>query len=442
MLKTNSKEVNKNDTFIALKGDNYDGHEYIEEAIQNGASKIIAEKGSYSVETEIVSNTKEYLKKYINKYKDEIKDMYLIGMTGTNGKTTTCFLIYQALNKIGKKCAYIGTIGFYMDKKIKDLKNTTPGILELYEMIIKAKNKGYNHIVMEVSSHALAQERVYGLEFDVAIISNITQDHLDYHKTMEEYARMKAKLFQMVKKDGYAIIPNDIDYKEYVYLEKNKNITYGISGDYILSDIKLENNKTYFKLSNNVYETTLFGKYNIYNIINVIIVLNELKVKNIENIIKELSAPPGRMDIIDKGFKIIIDYAHTPDAIKNILSCVNEMATGNIYVIIGCGGNRDKTKRPLMAQIATTYSTKAIFTSDNPRNENADEIIADMIKDLSNNNYEIEINRKKAIFKGIQKCKKNDILLILGKGHENYQIIGNERIHFDDKETVLEYFRR
>lgn len=442
MLRTNSKEVNKNDTFIALKGDNYDGHEYIEEAIQNGASKIIAEKGSYSVETEIVSSTKEYLKNYINKYKDDIKDIYLIGMTGTNGKTTTCFLIYQALNKIGKKCAYIGTIGFYMDKKIKDLKNTTPGILELYEMIIEAKKEGYNHIVMEVSSHALAQERVYGLEFDVAIISNITQDHLDYHKTMEEYARMKAKLFQMVKAYGYAIIPNDIDYKEYVYLEKNKNITYGISGDYILSDIKLKNNKTYFKLSNNVYETTLFGKYNIYNIINVIIILNELKVENIENIIKELSAPPGRMDIIDKEFKIIIDYAHTPDAIKNILSCVNEMATGNIYVIIGCGGNRDKTKRPLMAQIATTYSTKAIFTSDNPRNENADEIIADMIKDLSNNNYEIEPNRKKAIFKGIQKCKKNDILLILGKGHENYQIIGNERIHFDDKETVLEYFRR
>ena len=146
--------------------------------------------------------------------------------------------------------------------------------------------------------------------------------------------------------------------------------------------------------------------------------------------------------MIDKGFKIIIDYAHTPDAVKNILMCVNEMATGNIYVIIGCGGNRDKTKRPIMAQIATSYSTKAIFTSDNPRNENAHDIINDMINDLSNNNYEIELNRKKAILKGIQKCQKGDILLILGKGHENYQIIGNERIHFDDKEIVLEYFRR
>ena len=442
MLKTNSKEIKENDIFIAIKGDKYDGHDYIEEAIKNGAIKIIAEKGKYSVETEIVPNTKEYLKNYIAKYKEEIKDMHLIGMTGTNGKTTTCYLIYQALNKIGKKCAYIGTIGFYIDEKIKDLKNTTPGILELYEMIIEAKNKGCSYVVMEVSSHSLAQERVYGLEFDVAIISNITQDHLDYHKTMEEYAKTKSKLFDMVKNNGYTIIPNEIDYKDYIYLEKNKNITYGEAGDYILSDIIFKDSKTLFKLSNIQYETSLFGKYNIYNIINVIIVLNELNIENIPEIIKELTAPPGRMDMIDKGFKIIIDYAHTPDAVQNILMCVNEMATGNIYVVIGCGGNRDKTKRPIMAQIATSYSTKAIFTSDNPRNENVDDIINDMINDLYNSNYEIEINRKKAILKGIQKCQKDDILLILGKGHENYQIIGNEKIHFDDKEIVLEYFRR
>lgn len=442
MLKTNSKEIKENDIFIAIKGDKYDGHDYIEEAIKNGAVKIIAEKGKYSVETEIVPSTKEYLKKYIEKYKEEIKDIHLIGMTGTNGKTTTCYLIYQALNRIGKKCAYIGTIGFYIDGKIKDLKNTTPGILELYEMIIEAKNKGCSYVAMEVSSHSLAQERVYGLEFDVAIISNITQDHLDYHKTMEEYAKTKSKLFDMVKSNGYTIIPNEIDYKDYIYLEKNKNITYGENGDYILSDIIVEDSKTLFKLANIQYETSLFGKYNIYNIINVIIILNQLNIGNIPEIIKGLTPPPGRMDMIDKGFKIIIDYAHTPDAVKNILMCVNEMATGNIYVIIGCGGNRDKTKRPIMAQIATSYSTKAIFTSDNPRNENADDIINDMIRDLSNNNYEIETNRKKAILKGIQKCQKGDILLILGKGHENYQIIGNERIHFDDKEIVLEYFRR
>ena len=446
MLKANSKEVTKNDIFIALKGENHDGHDYIEDAIQNGASQIIAEHGLYSVETLIVKDTKEYIKKYVERYKEEISDLYIIGMTGTNGKTTTCYLLYQALNNLGKKCAYIGTIGFYIGKKIRDLKNTTPGILDIYEMLLEAKKEGCLYVVMEVSSHALAQDRVYGIEFDVAIISNITRDHLDYHKTMEEYAFAKQKLFYMLKKDGIAIIPEEIDYKSYFMLEKNHNITYGKKGNYKLISYDLDMLKTKFTISHDsieeTYEMKLLGLYNIYNMMNVIIVLDYLGILN-KDVIAMLTPPPGRMEMISyETNQIIIDYAHTPDAVQNIVSSIKILVKGKIYVIIGCGGNRDKEKRPMMAKIATELADYVIFTSDNPRDEKPEDIIHDMIENLDATNYEIEINREKAIIKGIQKCIKNDILLILGKGHENYQIIKNEKLHFDDKEIVLGYCRR
>jgi len=447
MLRVNSKEVVKGDTFLALKGENHDGHDYIEEAIENGATKIIAEHGLYSIDTLIVRDTKEYLKKYVEKFKEDIDDLYLIGMTGTNGKTTTCYLLYQALNQVGKKCAYIGTIGFYIDDKIRDLKNTTPGLLEIYQMLLEAKKEGCTHVVMEVSSHALSQDRLYGLEFDVAIISNVTMDHLDYHKTMEEYALAKQKLFYMIRKDGFAIIPEDIDYKSYFMLDDNCNITYGKDGDYELISYELDAAKTVFTITHNQVEETyvmnLLGLYNIYNMVNVIIILKQLEIESISEIIATLVPPPGRMDIVSyNDNQIIIDYAHTPDAVENVISSVKSLANGNIYVIIGCGGNRDTEKRPLMAKIATKLADFVIFTSDNPRDENPNDIINDMIENLDKNNYEIEINREKAIIKGIQKCIKNDILLILGKGHENYQIIKNEKIYFDDKEIVLGYCRR
>ncbi len=447
MLRTNSKEVLKNDTFIAIKGETCDGHDYIEEAIAKGAKEIIAEHGLYSVETLIVHDTKEYVKKYVSSYKEELKDLFLIGMTGTNGKTTTCYLLYQALNKIGKKCAYIGTIGFFIEEKVKDITNTTPGILDIYEMLLEAKRKGCTHVVMEVSSHALAQDRVYGLDFDVAIISNITRDHLDYHKTMEEYATAKQKLFYMVKGSGFAIIPTNIEYRSYFELEQNQNITYGEDGEYQISSIQIESDKSLFTVTHNgaveSYEIKLVGLYNIYNMMNVIIVLEKLEIEDIGGLISSLTPPKGRMDTISyEENKIIIDYAHTPDAVENILNCVKQFGKGKIYVVIGCGGNRDKEKRPMMASIATGLADYVIFTSDNPRDEDPMDIMHDMVDSLNTTNYEIEINRENAIIKGIQKCIKNDILLILGKGHENYQIMKNEKIHFDDKEIVLNYCRR
>ncbi len=446
-IKVDSRKVVEGDTFLALTTYN-DGHKYIIDAINNGAKKIIASKGAYNVETILVPDTKDYLINHLkNNYYNQIKDLKLIGITGTNGKTTTSYLLWQALNKLGHKCAYIGTIGFYIEEKVKDLPNTTPEIIDIYEMLIECTEQNCEYVVMEVSSHALSQRRVDGLLFDYCLFTNLTEDHLDYHKNMENYALAKQKLFNMLKDKGKGII--NIDDKYYNYFFKDNFISYGFkdSNLQILNyDINFKNN---FTLSINGkkydFESNLLGTYNIYNMTAVISILNDLKVdiEIIRYLVSTLKSPTGRMEIIEYNTnKIIVDYAHTPDAVENIINATKEFSKGNIIVVLGCGGNRDKNKRPIMARIATSLTDWAIFTSDNPRDEDPTEIINDMIDNLDFYNYEIETNREKAIIKGIQKLDKNDILLVLGKGHETYQIIKDERIHFDDKEKILEFIRR
>lgn len=440
-IKSDSRKVEKGDTFIAL---NYvhDGHKYIEDAIKNGATKIIAEHGLYSVDTLIVNNTHDYLVNYLREtYGKELSDLKLIGMTGTNGKTTTCYLIHKALNDLGEKCAYIGTIGFYIDEKIKDLNNTTPDILDLYEMLLYAKEKECKYVVMEVSSHALAMHRVDGLEFDYCIFSNLTRDHLDYHETMENYLKEKLKLFNMLKNEKKAIINIDSPYFKSFCLDENNNISYGFNNsNYQVTDYDISLKGSNFIVNGDKYTTRLIGKHNIYNLLCVISLLIELGYDK-ETVKKEISVlecPRGRMEKINYNDNlIIIDYAHTPDAVSNVISSVKELNANKVYTIIGCGGNRDKKKRPIMASIATENSDYVIFTSDNPRYEDPQDIINDMLTGLDKNNYEIEINRVNAINRGIQLLDKNDILLVLGKGHETYQIIGNKKIHLDDKEIVL-----
>lgn len=450
-IKVDSKKVKEGDIFVAIKGINNDGHDYIEEAINNGATKVVVEHGLYSVDTLVVKNTHDYLVNYLKeKYYEKIKDLKLIGITGTNGKTTSCYLLWQALNKLKVKTAYIGTIGFYIDDKVRELNNTTPDVLDLYEMFIESVNNNCQYVVMEVSSHSLSFDRVGGLLFDYAIFTNLTQDHLDYHKNMESYAFAKQKLFKNIKEDGFAIVNVDDESNKYYLLDGNKNITYGQSNsDYQIIDFKDNMNGSVFKLKNSEaiieYNTELLGKYNIYNLINTIIVLNneQFKLEDIKKVVSELKEPPGRLEKIRLPLgMVIIDYAHTPDAVEKVIKAIKEVCKGSVYTIVGCGGNRDKKKRPLMGTISTELSDYVIFTSDNPRNEEPMNIINDIVQNLDNKNYEIEENREKAIFKGIQKLSKNDILLVLGKGHEDYQIIGNNKIHFSDKEIVLKYIRR
>ena len=442
-IKSDSRKVLPGDTFVALKYVN-DGHKYVLDAIEKGATKVVVEEGLYSVDTLLVKDTHEYLVNYLKEnYFNELKDLKIIGMTGTNGKTTTCYLLHKSLNALGKKCAYIGTIGFYVDEKIKDLNNTTPDILDLYEMLIESKNLGCEYVVMEVSSHALSLNRVKGLGFDMAIFSNLTQDHLDYHLNMDNYLKEKQKLFKMLKNKKTAIINgDDPHYKDFI-MEDNNNITYGFKdSNYQITSYKIDHLGSNFIINDkDIYETKLLGKHNIYNLASVIAALIELgyNYDDIKDVISNLNCPRGRMDSVTYGNNtIIIDYAHTPDAVSNVLKSIRELNPNHIYTIIGCGGDRDRKKRPIMADFATGLSDYVIFTSDNPRTEDPAKIIEDMIQKLDKNNYEIEINREKAIIRGIQLLQENDILMILGKGHETYQVIGTRKIDFDDKKIVTD----
>ena len=442
-LKIDSRKVKPGDTFIAIKELNGDGHNYVNDAIENGATTVIVEKGSYNVNTIVVSDTKKYLKEYLeNNYYDEIKKLKLIGMTGTNGKTTTCYLIYQALNKLNKKCAYIGTLGFYLIDEKRTLNNTTPNLYEMYNMLLECVSKEYEYVVMEVSSQGISMGRVDTLIFDYVIFSNLTQDHLDYHGTLENYVLEKQKLFKMTN-NSFAIINNDDKYKDYFILD-NKNITYGKNdSDYNIKDINSNIDGSTFYLNDEKYFTKLIGEYNVYNITIVTILLKLLNVDNIADTIRNLESPTGRMEIIKKDSNtIIVDYAHTPDAVEKIITNVSKLNHNKIITLIGCGGNRDQKKRSIMGDIATKYSDYVIFTSDNPRFEKPKKILRDITSKLDKKNYKIIVNRKKAINKSIQMLTKNDILLLLGKGHENYQIIKDKKIPFSDKDVVIDYLRR
>ena len=375
--------------------------------------------------------------------------MKLIGLTGTNGKTTTCYLMYQILNKLGYKCAYIGTIGFYYDNKKKELNNTTPDIDLLYEMLLEAYENGCEYVSMEVSSHALSLNRIYGLKFDAVGFTNLTQDHLDFHKTIEEYKKAKQKLFSLTRNDKIAVINGDSQYSNDFIKSWNKNIIISSKkGDVLITDIDFSNLGTSFSFSyqKKLYHThiNMVGRYNVYNYLTALILLVNLgiDINKILDLNDTLSAPLGRMEMIKNGTNsIFVDYAHTPDALENVLKTCLEFKKGKIITIIGCGGDRDKLKRPIMAHIAEKYSDFVIFTDDNPRTEDEKDIINDMLKGCKLTNNEVIYNRCDAIIKGITLLKEKDILLILGKGHEDYQIIGKVKHHFSDKEIVMNYLK-
>lgn len=448
MIQVDSRKVQKGDTFVAIKGLYVDGHDYIEKAILAGASQIIAEYGEYSVPTILVKDTREYLAKYLKeKYSEQLSKIKFIGITGTNGKTTSCYLIYQALNMLGVKTAYIGTIGFYVEGKVKDLDNTTPDLIDLYEMFDYCIKNEVKAIAMEVSSHALSLGRVMGVEFDYAAFTNLTQDHLDFHKSLENYEQAKLILFKNLRNDKVAVINSDDKYYKDFCLKENNNILYGLNdlADYKITKYSLHIDSVEFSFNyqNKEYNVKLNipGKYNIYNYMNLLIILNKMgySLEKIISLSSTLKAPSGRFETLRyKDSVIIIDYAHTPDAVLNILENVLEYKKGKVITIIGCGGDRDKTKRPIMGKIATSKSDFVIFTDDNPRTEDNHLIMQDIITGVEKNNYLIKYDRKEAILEGFKMLEKNDILLILGKGHENYQVINHDKIHFSDLETAKE----
>ncbi len=443
-IKLDSRKVIPGDTFVAIVGRESDGHNFIDSAIKNGATKVIVSKDKdYGVEKVVVDDTLQYLKEYLKeKYADKINSINLIGVTGTNGKTTSSFMAYELLKKLGKNVAYIGTMGYYFQDEIKELDNTTPNIIDLYDLILSSIDKGCDTIIMEVSSHALDQDRIYGFKFNIAAFTNLTQDHLDYHKTMENYLNSKLKILDHLKDDGVIIVNNDDDYAKYFKKKNYKTISFD-NGDYLITnykdkDISMEIEFTYLERNYQV-NLNLKSKFNVYNFMITLAIINNLgyKIEDILNVTSVIKAPKGRCEQIKvKDGIAVVDYAHTPDAVLKIITAFSENKKGKIITLIGCGGDRDPKKRPIMGKIATEKSDYVIFTNDNPRTEDEKNIMKDILDGVKLNNYEVIYDRKEAINKGISLINKNDILLVLGKGHENYQLIGKVKHHFDDMEII------
>lgn len=448
-IKTDSRLVEKGDIFVAIKGHTVDGHDYILNAIEKGASKIVCEHGEYSVPTLVVNDTNLYLKEYLVKnYSDKFKNIKFIGVTGTNGKTTTAYLTSQLLTNLGINNAYIGTIGYYCNSKlVKELPNTTPDILLLYNLILEAIENDVKVVVMEVSSHALALERISGIKFDICGFTNLTEDHLDYHKTMDNYLKCKLLILNYLKDNGVMISNIDDPYGENFKYKNFKTIGFNDS-DYKIINYKYNSVTTdiEFLFENNIYNVTtnLLNKFNIYNYMTALAFVNNIgiKINDIVNVTKDIYAPSGRNEIIKvNNSKAIIDYAHTPDAVEKIITSNLEHKIGKIITIVGCGGDRDPKKRPIMGKIATDLSDFVILTNDNPRTEDEKKIMNDIVSGITKNNYKIVFDRKEAIKEGLDMLNDNDTLLILGKGHEDYQIIGHTKHHLSDKEEVLKYLK-
>lgn len=447
-IKIDSRKVKEGDIFVALPGTAVDGHDFVSKAKENGAIKaIVTHKVDCDIEQEIVSDTNEWLTNYISDtYSEEVNKLNIIAVTGTNGKTTTAYLTYQLLNALGSKTAYIGTIGFYLpNEPFIELPNTTPNILDLYELLLTAKEKGCQNVMMEVSSHALHQERVKGLRFKVAAFTNLTEDHLDYHKTMDNYFEAKKLILKQL--DGKMIINADDEYADRWLKAYDDTETFGYNGkDYQIVSYKdtFKGTLIKFKAFDKDYEveTNLRSKFNVYNYLTSLALIHNLGY-SIEQIIKEtvnVKPPKGRCEIIKvKDGEAVIDYAHTPDAVEKIISAFTENKKGRIITLVGCGGDRDPKKRPIMGRIAAENSDYVIYTSDNPRTEDPQKIMDDILAGVKTSNYEVELDRRKAIVKALDMIKKDDVVLILGKGHEDYQILGRTKVHLDDAEEVENY---
>lgn len=440
---TNSKLVKPGQIFVAICGHTVDGHDYIEEAIKNGAeSLVVMHDVSSSIPYKIVDDTEQFLIEEIPKlYKEELKKLKIIGITGTNGKTTSAYLTYQMLLKLGKRASYLGTIGYFTKDKEITLNNTTPDIITLYKLLLDAINDNIEYFVMEVSSHSISLKRIEGLKFEVCAFTNLTQDHLDFYKTIDNYLKAKLKILDYLDDDKYILLNSDDENSKYFMNHLCK--TYGINGDYKIINYISHPDKTEitFSYDNKTYNviTNLTSKFNVYNYLTMLSILNSIgfSIDNILENTKDIYPPKGRCETykVKNGYAVI-DYAHTPDAVLKVISAYNELKKNRVITIVGCGGDRDPKKRPIMGNIATDNSDFVIFTSDNPRTEDPLAILDDITKENHANNFIVIPDRKEAILRGIELMEKDDILLILGKGHENYQIIGHEKIHFDDAEII------
>ena len=451
-----SRCLEKEGLFVAVRGLIADGHRYIENAIQLGASAIVVEEIPDKMIDGItyikVQNTKEALGFIAaNFYDHPSKDLKLVGVTGTNGKTTTVTLLYDLFTEMGYKSGLLSTVENKIGSYILPATHTTPDAVSLNRLLREMADAGCEYAFMEVSSHAIDQSRIAGIEFKGAIFTNITHDHLDYHKTFKAYIKAKKKFFDDLPNNAFALTNLD-DRNGLVMLQNTKARKYKYSIRK-LADFKakiIENSLTglQLELDGQEFHTRLMGEFNAYNLLTVYACATLLEADKLELLttLSQLKSAEGRFDFITNfksGLNGIVDYAHTPDALEKVLSTIDKMRSGteSVITVVGAGGDRDKTKRPLMAKVACNYSTQVILTSDNPRSEKPEQIIRDMeagIPPYATNKVLSISNRKEAIRTACKIAKKGDIILIAGKGHEKYQEINGVKYPFDDKKILAD----
>lgn len=456
-----SRKVLKGSVFVAIKGFNTDGHKHLQSAIANGAVVVVVEDHS-SIPDELVTHSKLTkvvvvdsrlaLAQFSNAfYKLSSASLQLIGVTGTNGKTTTTYFIKNILKTAGKKTGLIGTIQNMIDEEIVPSSFTTPESNELNELIYSMKEKNCSSVVMEVSSHSLQLKRVEGLKFSAAIFSNLTSDHLDFHHTLDNYLQAKKKLFDMLDDTAIAVYnDDDVHSPQLIADSQAKKISYGTNAkcNYQIQDLSFDMNGTYFTVvfENKKYflQTRLVGEFNAFNATAAFSATTSLGVDPMTAVegIKDTPQVPGRFEVIRKEAKsVVIDYAHTADSLEKTLQNIRKIVgpDQNIVTVFGCGGNRDKTKRPIMGRIASEYSTNVIITNDNSRFENAEDIINEIVSGIKLSNYKVIEDREEAIASAIKSSTNDAIILVAGKGHENYQLIRGVKHHFSDREVAEKY---
>lgn len=442
--------------FVAMVGMSADGHKFIPSAYDNGCRAVLTEREVEGLPLDMtvfrVKSARTALAiMAANFYSSPSKEMSMIGVTGTNGKTSTTYFMESVLNYVKRKTAVIGTVEIRIGGEKRDIDfatSTTPDTLELNQMLRIMADEKVEDVIMEVSSHGLELQKVDGIDFEVGIFTNLTQDHLDFHKTMENYCKAKAKLFKMCK---HGIVNADDKWSSMIIENADCDIiTYGIDSECDLKakNIEYKMDRVDFTVCINGedtnFELKVPGRFSVYNALGVIgaALAMGISVNDIKEGINNIKGVPGRIQNVpnDKGFNVIVDYAHTPDGLENILNSVREFTKNKIITVFGCGGDRDRTKRPIMGEIVAKLSDVAIVTSDNPRSEEPSEILKEIevgVKPVTDD-YIMIVDRKEAIYKAVAMAKAGDSIIIAGKGHENYQILKDKTIHFDDVEVARE----
>lgn len=462
-----SRQVTPGTLFVCLPGARVDGHNYIFQAYQSGASAVLIEKEAEIPEGLVaikVPDTRAAMQRITPWFFDyPARKLRMIGVTGTNGKTTTTYLIHSILTQAGIKAGLIGTIQTVIGERILPVKNTTPDVIELQATLAAMVEAGMDYVVMEVSSHALAQNRIAGCEFDVGIFTNMTRDHLDFHLTFENYLAAKARLFHLLclpdaYKTGKTAIVNLDDPAAGTIMQSAAcpTITYGVNNkaDLMAQNTDIRATGASFEIVGSFGRETLdlkiTGMFNVYNVLAAVgaALAEGINSMVIKTALENFRSVPGRFELVDNGqpFSIIVDYAHTPDGLENILKTAKQVARRQIIVVFGCGGDRDRTKRPIMGKLAAEYGDIVIATSDNPRSEDPEAILAEIEAGIKaglteSKTYKKIVDRRQAIHEALHMAQKDDVVIIAGKGHENYQILKDKTISFDDKEVAGEIIR-